>query len=78
GADFMVTTCPSCQISFDVLQPSIAKHYGEKYDLPVLYYPQLLGLAMNIDYKEVGLHLNRVSTEPILRFIKEKRIEATA
>ena len=78
GADCMVTTCPSCQISFDVLQPSTAKHYGEEYNLPVLYYPQLLGLAMNMSFKEVGLHLNRVSTEPILRFIEEKRIEATA
>jgi len=78
GADCMVTTCPSCQISFDVLQPSIAKYYGEKYNLPVLYYPQLLGLAMNMSSKEVGLHLNRVSTEPILRFVGEKRIETTA
>jgi CoB--CoM heterodisulfide reductase subunit B len=78
GADCMVTTCPSCQISFDVLQPSTAKYYGEKYNLPVLYYPQLLGLAMNMSPKEVGLHLNRVSTEPILRFTGEKRIEATA
>ncbi len=73
----MVTTCPSCQISFDVLQPSVAKHYGKEYNLPVLYYPQLLGLAMNIDFREVGLHLNRVSTEPI-RVFMERQIEASS
>lgn len=77
GADCMVTTCPSCQISFDVLQPSIAKHFEDKYNLPVLYYPQLLGLAMNMSPEEVGLHLNRVPTESVLRFIKEKRVETT-
>ncbi|MGD8545590.1 MAG: CoB--CoM heterodisulfide reductase iron-sulfur subunit B family protein [Candidatus Bathyarchaeota archaeon] len=77
GADCMVTTCPSCQISFDVLQPNVAKHYGEEYNLPVLYYPQLLGLAMNIDPREVGLHLNRASTESLLDFV-DKRIRASA
>lgn len=77
GADCMVTTCPSCQISFDVLQPSIAKHFEDKYNLPVLYYPQLLGLAMNMGPEEVGLHLNRVPTESILRFIGERRVETT-
>ena len=77
GADCIVTTCPSCQISFDTLQPSIAKHFEDKHNLPVLYYPQLLGLAMNMSPEEVGLHLNRVPTESILRFIKEKQVETT-
>ncbi|UCG45757.1 MAG: heterodisulfide reductase subunit B, partial [Candidatus Bathyarchaeota archaeon] len=78
GADCMVTTCPSCQLSFDVLQPSIAKLYDENYSLPVLYYPQLLGLAMNMSPEEVGLNLNRVPTESILSFIGEKRLETAA
>lgn len=72
GADCMITTCPSCQISFDVLQPSIAKHYEEEYNLPVLYYPQLLGLAMKLGFKEVGLHLNRVPVKPLLSLIERK------
>ena len=32
---------------------------------------------MNIDPKKLGLHLNRVSTEPILKFIGDKEIEIT-
>jgi len=70
GAHCMVTTCPSCQISFDVLQPRIAKIYNEQYNLPILYYPQLVGLSMNLKPEEVGLNLNRVQTEHILKFLK--------
>ncbi|MFQ6076331.1 MAG: CoB--CoM heterodisulfide reductase iron-sulfur subunit B family protein [Candidatus Bathyarchaeia archaeon] len=71
GAHCMVTTCPSCQISFDILQPRTARIHGEQYNIPVLYYPQLLGLALGLSPKEVGLGMNRVSAEPILQFLRE-------
>jgi len=71
GVHCMVTTCPSCQISFDMLQPTISRAYNEKYDIPILYYPQLLGLALNLPPEKLGLNLNRVSTEPIFRFIEK-------
>ncbi|MCK4953216.1 CoB--CoM heterodisulfide reductase iron-sulfur subunit B family protein [Candidatus Bathyarchaeota archaeon] len=70
GADCIVTTCPSCQISFDLLQPRIEKIYNEQYNLPILYYPQLLGLAMDMSPEEVGLNLNRIEAETILKFLK--------
>ena len=70
GADCIVTTCPSCQISFDLLQPRIDKIYNEQYNLPILYYPQLLGLAMDMSPEEVGLNLNRIEAETLLKFLK--------
>jgi len=70
GAHCMVTTCPSCQITFDVLQPRIARIYNEQYDLPVLYYPQLLGLTMDLSPEDVGLNRNRVPTKSILKFLR--------
>jgi heterodisulfide reductase subunit B len=69
GADCIVTTCPSCQISFDMLQRTVSRTYNEKYDLPVLFYPQLLGLALGLPADELGLKFNRVPTEPLLRSI---------
>ncbi len=63
GADCIVTTCPSCQISLDVLQPTISRMYDDKYDLPVLYYPQILGLSLNIRPEKLGLNFNRVSVD---------------
>jgi len=69
GAHCIVTTCPSCQISFDVLQPTISRMYNEEYNLPVLYYPQLLGLALNLPPEELGLNLNRASVKPLMKII---------
>ncbi len=68
GADCIVTICPSCQIQFDTLQPEISRVTGEQYNMPVLLYPQLLGLAMGFSPEEVGLHLNRISAESLLKF----------
>jgi len=68
GADCIVTICPSCQIQFDTLQPEISKVTGEQYNMPVLLYPQLLGLALGFTPEEVGLHLNKISAENLLKF----------
>ncbi|MHA1721854.1 MAG: CoB--CoM heterodisulfide reductase iron-sulfur subunit B family protein [Candidatus Baldrarchaeia archaeon] len=67
GADCIVTICPSCQIQFDTLQPEISKVTGEQYNMPVLLYPQLLGLALGFTPEEVGLHLNKISAESLLK-----------
>ena len=67
GADCIVTICPSCQFQFDTLQPKISKVTGEQYNMPVLLYPQLLGLALGFTPEEVGLHLNKVSAESLLK-----------
>ena len=71
GAQCIVTTCPSCQITFDILQPTVERMYNESYGLPALYYSQLLGLALGLKAEEVGLNLNRVPTESIYqKFMK--------
>jgi heterodisulfide reductase subunit B len=73
GAHCIVTTCPSCQISFDIMQPVIERIFNEGYHLPVLYYPQLLGLAMGMNQKALGLTLNRVSTKMLVQSVIEKK-----
>ena len=70
GADCIVTICPFCQIQFDTFQPDISKVTGEQYNIPVLLYPQLLGLALGFTPKEVGLHLNVISAERLVKALK--------
>ncbi len=69
GADCIVTPCPSCLVVFDTLQPRIARLRNEQYNLPVLYYAQLLGLAMGLSPKELGLNLNRTPVEPVTKIL---------
>ena len=55
GAECIVVACPMCQISLDVRQADMEKMLGKKYDMPVMYVTQLLGLVLGISPKELGL-----------------------
>lgn len=67
GADALVVSCPSCQMMFDMRQKSAAATVGAKIAVPVLYFTQLLGIAMGIDTEKLGLHLNRSPIDELLR-----------
>jgi len=67
GADAIVTICPSCHVAYDANQLRIAKVFSESYSIPVLHYPQLLGLAMGIDPNELALNKLRVKSDNVLR-----------
>jgi len=66
GADAMVTLCPSCHIVLDANQPWIERTFSEDYKIPVLHYPQLLGLAMGIGEEDLALEDLRVKPTKIL------------
>jgi heterodisulfide reductase subunit B len=72
-ADAMVLQCPFCSIMYDEYQPTIlsSMETDEKLrKIPVLYYPQLLGLAMGLDAKsELGLRKNTVKTKDLVKRI---------
>jgi heterodisulfide reductase subunit B len=65
-AEAMITVCPFCHMMFDINQPRIERLLSEKFDIPVLHYPQLLGLAMGLTNKELALDELRVKTTKIL------------
>jgi heterodisulfide reductase subunit B len=67
GVDALVDTCPSCQNMFDMRQKSAAATTGAKLNLPVLYYTQLLGMAMGIPQEKLGLNLNRSPLDQLLQ-----------
>ncbi len=51
AAEALITICPYCHIMYDTNQIRIRRMFGETYDIPVLHYMQLLGLAMGISPK---------------------------
>jgi heterodisulfide reductase subunit B len=70
GAQALITVCPSCHLMFDMQQSRIERIFNEKFELPVLHYPQLLGLAMGFKPDELALKELRVSPSKILETIK--------
>jgi len=67
GADALIDSCPSCQNMFDVRQKSAGATTGAKLNMPVIYYTQLLGLAMGISQEKLGLNLNRSPVDEFLQ-----------
>jgi len=67
GADALVDLCPSCQNMFDMRQKSAAATAGVRVSMPVVYYTQLLGLAMGIPQEKLGLNLNRSPVDEFLQ-----------
>ncbi len=70
GAECIVVACPMCQISLDVRQADMEKLLGKKYDMPIIYLTQLLGLALGLSPKELGLNKLMVSPATILKKAK--------
>ena len=70
GADCMVTPCPLCHLNLDGNQPNAAKKAKQPIGLPILHLPQLVGLALGFNEKEMELQRHIVSTEAVSRKVK--------
>jgi succinate dehydrogenase / fumarate reductase cytochrome b subunit len=71
GADCLVTPCPLCHLNLDMQQPAASKYVERDLDVPVLHLPQMVGLALGLEPKELGMGKHVVKTKPIERKIAE-------
>jgi heterodisulfide reductase subunit B len=55
GADVIATACPLCNFNLECFQDKIKSKYGMKKEMPVAYYTQLMGLALGLDEKALGM-----------------------
>jgi heterodisulfide reductase subunit B len=67
GADCISVACPLCQANLDMRQKQINKKYGTDFKFPILYITQLIGLALDISPKELGLNGHFVNPTEILK-----------
>ena len=66
GAQCIITVCPLCQTNLDAYQGIVNSRFKTKYNLPVLFFTQLIGLALGIETKALGLDKNIISAERVL------------
>ncbi|MGB2855165.1 MAG: heterodisulfide reductase-related iron-sulfur binding cluster, partial [Dehalococcoidia bacterium] len=66
GAECIATVCPLCQTNLDVYQGRVNKKFKTSFKLPVLFFTQLMGLALGIDGKTLGLEKCIVSADKVL------------
>jgi heterodisulfide reductase subunit B len=66
-AQALITICPFCHIMYDTNELRIEKMFNEIYGIPILHYPQLLGLAMGIPPEELAFNELRVDPSKIIK-----------
>jgi len=66
GADVVATACPLCQFNLECYQDEMSRQYREDLKLPVVYFTQLLGLALGISERQLGLHRLFVPLRPVV------------
>jgi len=65
-ADCVVVPCAFCHFQFDNGQFMLSEKTGKKYELPVVYITQLLGLALGMSAKELGLYKNQTQIQSLV------------
>ncbi len=61
GADVVTLACPMCHTALDAYQGKAERAVGRSLNLPVLYFTQLIGLAMGLDASQLGFERHMVS-----------------
>lgn len=69
AADALISICPFCTVMYEDNQRKAEEKFNAQYNLPVLYYPQLLGLSLGLDKNAVGFRFNRVRPNALLEKI---------
>jgi succinate dehydrogenase cytochrome b subunit len=61
--DALVTPCPLCHLNLDMQQPEAARIVNQELGLPILHLPQLVGLALGLKPRKLGMPKHIVSTD---------------
>jgi len=77
-ADVIVTACPMCQLNLDAYQSQVNHHFGTSYRLPVLYFTQMIGLAMGLEPAVLGIGREIVSAAAALKKMSAQAAEGAA
>lgn len=66
GAECIVTVCPLCQTNLDAYQSRVNKKFKTKFNIPILFFTQLMGVAFGIEDKALGLGKCIIPAEKVL------------
>jgi heterodisulfide reductase subunit B len=55
GADMIATACPLCEMNLEAYQGKINHRFGTKFNIPIVYFSHLVGVALGISPKSMGI-----------------------
>ena len=65
-ATVIATACPMCQVNLECYQQQVNQEFGTNFSMPILYFTQLVGLAMGIPTKKLGIGKEFIAMAPSL------------
>jgi heterodisulfide reductase subunit B len=72
GADIIATACPLCQVNLECYQTAVNEEFDTNFHVPVLYFTQLMGVALGISRRQLGIGSELISAAPILSQLMSK------
>lgn len=71
GADAIAVACPFCHANLDTRQPDMGKAYGTEFNMPILYFTQLMGYSFGISPKELLVDKHMTDAESIFEEVSQ-------
>jgi heterodisulfide reductase subunit B len=66
-ADVIACMCPMCQLNMDAYQSRVNKTFNTDFQIPIVFFTQLMGLAIGIEADQLGFGTEIVAAEPVIR-----------
>jgi heterodisulfide reductase subunit B len=67
-ADVIATTCPMCNVNLEVYQAQVNQEFGTHFSIPVMYFTQIMGVALGIKPGRLGIGKEMIAGTPVLAF----------
>jgi len=67
GCDLISTACPLCQFNLECYQKEMRKQYGHELNIPIAYFTQIMGTALGIAPRKLGLQRLFVSPSHLFK-----------
>lgn len=73
NVDAIIVGCPFCFKQLDTGQIMAKRKFGKTFEIPVVFYAQLLGLALGHSEKELGLDMiHKIPTAKLIQKVKQQ------
>ncbi|MFO7906054.1 MAG: CoB--CoM heterodisulfide reductase iron-sulfur subunit B family protein [Planctomycetota bacterium] len=66
-ADLILCMCPMCQLNLDAYQGRVANHFNKTYRMPIMFFTQLLGVALGIDFNKLAIGKEIIAGGPVIK-----------
>jgi len=66
-ADIILCMCPMCQLNLDAYQSRVNGYFNTNYNMPIVYFTQLLGVAFGLEPSKLGFGKELVPAMPVIQ-----------